>query len=111
MANEYAAVAQQYISDTMKTDAPSLMSQALVPDAPSEPRKTRNVVLGGAVGALAMLLLQAVMFILDDKVKTSDDISRHLDLPTLAVIPKNVPPAPSIRKPVPHSQKGGSARA
>ena len=112
LANEYAAVAQQYISDTMKTDAPSLMSQALVPGSPYTPNKTRNVILGTLLGALLMTFVQALLFILDDKIKTSDDIARYLDLPTLAVIAHNDfagAADPSRRSVKP--QKGGSVHA
>ncbi len=89
MANAYAEVASDYISATMLTDAPSIMSQALVPEKPVLPRKKLNVVIGAAAGAFLMMLALMVQFILDDKIKTTEDITRYLQTPTLAVVPVN----------------------
>jgi len=89
IANEYAAVARQYISMTMQTDEPTEFSKALVPDKPVGPRKKLNVALGFIFGALAVCAVIVVQFLMDDKIKTSDDIRRYAGLPTLAVIPDN----------------------
>lgn len=89
MANAYAAVASEYISATMKTDAPTLMSQALVPEIPVSPRKKLNLLLGAAGGAFLMTLMLLVQYLLDDKVKTAEDIVKHFDMPVLAAIPLN----------------------
>lgn len=96
MANEYASVASDYISDTMVTDRPSLLSQALVPVEPVSPRKLFNTVVGGLLGGLLLAVILVVRFILDDKIKTADDIRKYADMATLAVVPVNgefVPPS------------------
>ena len=54
VANEYASVAKKYISETMLTDEPSVLSQALVPTSPVSPNKMMNIILGFAIGALFM---------------------------------------------------------
>ena len=77
----------EYISSTMLTDAPSEFSEALVPEAPVAPRKTMNVVLGFILGAFLVCAVTVVRFLLDDKIKTPDDIRRYTGLPTLAVVP------------------------
>lgn len=89
LANEFASVASRYISETMKTDEPSLLSEALIPTKPVSPKKARNTILGFLVGALLMIVIVAVQFILDDKVKTAEDVRRYADLPTLALVPVN----------------------
>lgn len=89
LANEYAAVAKQYISTTMQTDAPSEFSEALVPDHPVGPRKKLNVALGFVLGAMLVCAFVVVKFLLDDKVKTADDIRRYAGLPVLAIVPDN----------------------
>ena len=87
LANEYAAVSRQYISDMMSTDEPNIMSVALRPTKPVSPNKTRNVMIGFLLGGVLMAGIITVRFMMDDKVKTSDDISRYVDLPTLAIVP------------------------
>lgn len=89
IANEFASVASRYISETMKTDEPSLLSEALVPTKPVAPRKGLNIALGFVLGALAMAVVVVVQFLMDDKIKTAEDVRRYVDLPTLALVPAN----------------------
>ena len=51
IANEYADVGAKYISEKMKTDEPTLMSSARVPENPFSPNKAKNILLGFVVGA------------------------------------------------------------
>lgn len=89
LANEYADVAKKYISETMRTDEPNILSEAPVPTAPVAPRKKLNMMLGFLVGLLAASSFLVVQFLLDDKIKTADDIRKYADMPTLAVVPTN----------------------
>ncbi len=87
MANEYARVAKNYIYEVMGSEEPSIFSTALEPLDPVSPRKTLNTVLGFLVGGLLMTGFLVVRFIMDDKIKTADDITKYLGMPTLAVVP------------------------
>lgn len=89
IANEFANVAKRYIAETMETDEPSIASKALVPQNPVSPRKVRNTVIGFILGAFLMSLFFIIQFILDDKIKTSDDIRKYANMSTFAVIPVN----------------------
>lgn len=87
LANEYAKVASEYISETMSTDKPSLMSTALVPTNPISPNKAKNTVIGFLLGIIISIGVYFVMFLLDDKLKTSDDIKKYSGLVTLSIVP------------------------
>lgn len=89
IANEFAAVAREYISDTMDTDKPSILSKALPAKDPVSPRKLFNCALGFVLGALVMIAIVTVQFLTDDKIKTAEDIRKYADMPTLAVVPTN----------------------
>ena len=87
VANAYARVVSDYIADTMRMDKPSIMSVALVPTNPfniSYTRYTSRFVLIG-IGAAAALVF--VMMLLDDKIKTAEDVTRYTGLTNLAVVP------------------------
>ncbi|MBQ8080949.1 MAG: capsular polysaccharide biosynthesis protein [Clostridia bacterium] len=86
LANTYAAVSREFIAKTMKTEQPTLFEEARLPSSPSSPNKTRNLLLGFFLGALLAVGVIAMMYILDDKVRTADDIKRVLGLPTLGVV-------------------------
>lgn len=89
IANEYASVVSRYISDTMATDEPSLLSKALTPTKPIGPRKLFNTAIGFILGALVMCVIVVVQFILDDKIKTAEDIRKYTGMATLAIVPIN----------------------
>ena len=87
VANEYAKVASEYIAETMSTDKPNIMSTARMPANPYSPSKTKNIAIGfllGAFAAAGIIILQALM---DDKLKTIEDIRQYTGLVTLAVVP------------------------
>ena len=98
IANEYADVAGQYISATMQTDQPRLLSEALTPDKPVSPKKKRNVVLGFLLGALLVCAGVIIQYLLDDKIKNEEDIKKYVGLPTLSVVPDNDEAAVEDRK-------------
>lgn len=87
MANTYAEVARSYISDTMHTEEPSIMSSALEPIKAVKPDKKLNILLGFLVGAVLMALVATLQFLLDDRIRSADDVRRCANIPTLAVIP------------------------
>ena len=87
IANEYAAVVSDYVSEIMSTEKPNILSSALKPVAPVSPSKTRNTLIGFLLGAVLVGGVLVVQFVMDDKIKSTDDILRYAGLPTLAVIP------------------------
>lgn len=62
-------------------------AEAVVPTVPVGPQRSRNIMIAFIVSLLAGVGLAFLLDYLDDSVKTSDDITRHLGLPTLALIP------------------------
>jgi len=64
-----------------------ISSNAVVPSQPFGPQRGRNIFVAFLFSLAAGIGLAFLMDYLDDSVKTSDDISRHLGLPTLALIP------------------------
>ena len=86
IANEYMAVASQYVADVMITDKPSELSTALVPENPVSPSMTKNVAIGALLGLVASCGFLMVLFLLDDKIKSVEDVTR-LGVPVLSEIP------------------------
>ena len=86
IANTYASVAPEFIAKVMKTVEPSVFQEARLPNAPVSPSKSRNLILGFLIGAVLAVGVITVLFVTDDKVRTSDDITKLLGLPTLGVV-------------------------
>jgi len=64
-----------------------IAARAVTPGGPIGPQRTRNIFVAFLISLAAGIGLAFLMDYLDDSVKTSDDIGRHLGLPTLALIP------------------------
>jgi capsular polysaccharide biosynthesis protein len=87
IANEYAKVASEYIHETMVIDKPNIMSVALEPTNPVSPNRVRNVALGFVLGGMLAAAIVVFRFLMDDKIRTVDDIRQYAGLVTLAVVP------------------------
>ena len=83
IANEYADVGAKYISEKMKTDEPTLMSSARVPENPFSPNKSKNILVGFVLASAVVVL----RIMLDDTYKTAEDIRKYAGLVVLASIP------------------------
>lgn len=87
IANEYADVGAKYISEKMKTDEPTLMSSARVPENPFSPNKAKNILLGFVVGFVLACAVVVLRILLDDTYKTAEDIRKYAGLVVLASVP------------------------
>lgn len=67
--------------ENLRVDAPAQRS-ALV-----GPMRSRNIIVAFLLAVAAGIGLAFLLDYLDDSIKTSDDVGRHLGLPTLALIP------------------------
>lgn len=88
------------IADIMNTDKPSVVQQAVVPAHPVSPSTVKNTAIGALLGALLAIAYIVITYMLDDTIKTSDDIKKYMELDTLAEFPL-------IR----HSGKTGSTKS
>ena len=89
IANAYASAAKRFIVQTMQTDEPSTFSIALVPGMASGGGVTGYVIRGILLGTVLVCGLLVLIFLLDNRPKSPDDIMRCANLPTLVVIPAN----------------------
>lgn len=64
-----------------------ILSKAVIPLAPIGPDRNRNILVAFLVSLFGGVGLAFLLDYLDDSVRTSDDVSRNLNLPTLALIP------------------------
>ena len=87
IANEYADVGAKYISEKMKTDEPTLMSSARVPENPFSPNKAKNILLGFVAGFVLACAVVVLRTMLDDTYKSADDIRKYTGMVVLASIP------------------------
>lgn len=74
-----------------RPDNIKIPGETITPVMPIGPQRGRNIFVAFLVSLIAGIGLAFLMDYLDDSVKSSDDVSRHLGLPTLALIPHYFP--------------------
>ena len=89
IANAVREAASEHIMNVMDIQAVNVVETANLPTQPSGPNTSRNVLLGGMLGAVLAAGILTVRYLLDDTVKTTEDVERYLGLSVLAVIPLN----------------------
>ncbi len=87
IANAYAKAAKKFIVETMQTDEPSDFSIALVPSVSSGRNVTGNIIRGILFGTALVCGVLVMIFLLDNRPKSPEDIMRYANIPTLAVVP------------------------
>ena len=88
LANTYAEVACGFIAETMETSSPNIYERATVSESPSFPSKTKAVLIGFGLGLIISCCFFIVRYILDDRIKTPEDIEKYLQLVTIGMLPK-----------------------
>ena len=89
IANAYATAAKKFIAQTMDMDEPSSFSIALVPSVAVGISVTGYIIRGILLGTVLVGGILVLIFLLDNRPKSPDDIMRCANIPTLAVIPKH----------------------
>lgn len=87
IANEIRKEAAAHIKNVMDIQAVNVVDEANLPDKPSSPDVFKWTVIGFALGAFACAAGVLAHFMLDDTIKTSDDVEKYLGLSTLGMIP------------------------
>ncbi len=87
LANEIRDVAADHIKDVMDIEAVNVAEEANLPENPASPSVMKWTVLGIMAGICLCAGVILLRFLLDDTVKTSEDVERYLGLSTLAMIP------------------------
>ena len=89
LANAIRVVSARQIVDVMGVEAVNVVDEANLPVSPSSPNLTKNVFMGCAWGFLIAVALILLLHLMDDTIKTVDDVEKYLDLTVLASIPIN----------------------
>ncbi|MCS4487694.1 Wzz/FepE/Etk N-terminal domain-containing protein [Streptococcus sciuri] len=87
VANTIREVAIQKIKDVAKVEDVTTLEVAKVPNAPSSPDVKRNTLLGFLVGAFLTMVAVILAEVLDDRVKSAEDVENKLELTLLGTVP------------------------
>lgn len=83
-----AEASSDYIGEIMEMTPPKLIEDGEVNLIKTSPNTKRTALIGGLLGALLICGMVTVTVVLNDTVKTEEDVEKYLELPVLAVIPE-----------------------
>ena len=87
IANAIRESASNHIGNVMDIDAVNVVESANMPTKKAGPSYLKWTVIAGMLGVLFVCAMVLIKYLLDDTIKTSEDVERYLGLSTLAIIP------------------------
>jgi len=75
------------VSASLKASNIRVVDRAEIPEFPVRPRKAINLILGSVVGLMFGVGFAFFQEYLDNSIKSPEDVSRYLNMPTLGTIP------------------------
>lgn len=87
IVNQLVKVAAEYIGETMNISAPKIIEKGIVPTEKTSPNNTKNTAKGLLLGFLLSAGIVTLLTIMDDTIKSEEDIEKYLGIPMLASVP------------------------
>lgn len=87
IANAVARVAPGEIEEFVEGSSTKIIDYAKVPTSRYTPSYRKNTLLGGVVGCFLAVLYVTLLYLLDVRIKSEEDLTQLFDLPMLGQIP------------------------
>lgn len=88
IANQVARTSKVQLPKVMEAPTPSIVEMAVLPTHRSSPSLSRNVMIGALLALVAVLGVLTVIYMMDDTIKTSEDLEKAFGIVALSVIPE-----------------------
>ena len=87
IANAVREAASLHIAEVMDIKAVNVVDRAEMPIGPSGPRVMRYTALGGIMLGVVAAAIIVLLYLMDDTIKTPDDVEKYLGISVLGTIP------------------------
>lgn len=87
IVDTFAEVSSESLVNIMGIEEVNIVENGAYPMAPSSPDIRHNTLLAGCAGVLATSVVIVLIFLLNDSIKTAEDIEKYLRMTTLGFIP------------------------
>lgn len=110
IANAMREASGKHIQEVMETEAVNTVEDANIPEEPASPNAKKNAVLGGALGVFLAMIAIILAYMLNDAIKTDEDIEKYLGISVLGTIPLKDGEKKTKRKKSPLKRKSKGVR-
>ena len=87
IANAIREESSEHIEKVMKIEAVNVVDVANLPNKKSSPKIKRNVLIAALLGGFLVAVYFIIRFMMNDKINTSEDVERYLQLSVLGSLP------------------------
>lgn len=99
IVDELASVSALFIGDTLEITPPKIIEEGEVAAVKTGPNLTKNTILGFLGGMVLICAIIIVLELLNDSIRTEEDVEKYLGIPVLAVVPnKEEPKKKNVKK-------------
>ena len=84
-----AKVASDYVGEIMEMTPPKLIESGEVANQKTSPSNTKNALIGALIAAVIVCGYITLTVILNDTIRSEEDVEKYLELPVLAAIPES----------------------
>ena len=108
IVDELTNVSVAKTAEVMETDPPNIMDYGQVASNPIAPSMKKNGIIGGLLGLVLACAIIILQYMMNDSIKTGEDVERYLNLNVLGMIP--LEEGVSKRKTHGHDRSGRNTR-
>lgn len=87
IVDELASVSALFIGDTLEITPPKIIEEGEVAAVKTGPNLTKNTILGFLGGMVLICAVIIILELLNDSIRSEEDVEKYLGLPVLAVVP------------------------
>lgn len=88
IVDEIANAASDYIGEIMEMTPPKLLEDGMVATVQTSPNVKKNAAVGGLVMLVLACGVITLSVIMNDTIRSEEDVFKYLELPVLAVVPE-----------------------
>lgn len=88
IANQMARTSRTQLPKVMTSPSPTIAEYAVLPQHKSSPSMKKNVMIGALLLLFLVLALLTVEYLLDDTIKTAEDVEKEFGVMPLSVVPE-----------------------
>lgn len=88
IVDSVAKISSTHIGDIMEMTPPKIIEEGIVSEEPSSPHTKKNAAVGGLAAAFVVCFFIVLQVILNDTIRTEEDVEKYLQLSILAAVPE-----------------------
>lgn len=87
IVNRIAEVSCEKIAEILATTPPNIVDKGVIAESKTSPSTTKNTLVGAMAGFALSALIIVVIYLMNDSIRTAEDVEKYLGINTLGTIP------------------------